>query len=96
MNNLVVNTQVPIIKTNFEEVKENLIVNLERYKGIIVTDETLKDCKATQKDLAGLRAKIDKYRKETKSDRIYPRTISKSNKSKYLPPSMAGYKTWDK
>lgn len=67
MNSLVVNTQVPIIKTNFEEVKESLMGNLERYKGIIVTDETLKDCKATQKDLAGLRAKIDKYRKETKS-----------------------------
>lgn len=67
MNNLVVNTQIPVITTNFEEVKESLMVNLERYKGIIVTDETLKDCKATQKDLAGLRTKIDKYRKETKS-----------------------------
>ena len=67
MNNLVVNTQVPVITTNFSEVKENLIVNLEKYKGIVVTDETLKDCKATQKDLAGLRTKIDKYRKETKS-----------------------------
>ena len=67
MNNLVVNTQIPVITTNFLEVKENLIVNLEKYKGIVVTEETLKDCKATQKDLAGLRSKIDKYRKETKS-----------------------------
>ena len=78
MDNLVVNTQIPVITTNFEEVKENLIVNLERYKGIIVTDETLKDCKATQKDLAGLRTKIDKYRKETKSTLQEPIKIFES------------------
>ena len=32
-----------------------------------MAEETLKDCKATQKELAGLRNKVDSYRKETKS-----------------------------
>lgn len=55
------------IKTNFTEVRENLKFSLEKYKGLLVSEETLKDCKATQKELAGLRNKVDSYRKETKS-----------------------------
>ena len=52
---------------NFEEVKANLVENMEKnIKGIVVTEESLKDCKATQRDLAGLRNKIDSYRKDGK------------------------------
>ena len=37
---------------------------MDKYKGIVVTEEGLQDCKATQKKLAGLRNNIDKYRKD--------------------------------
>ena len=49
------------IETNFTEVRENLKFSLEKYKGLLVSEETLKDCKATQKELAGLRNKVDSY-----------------------------------
>lgn len=67
-----VNKQLPVITINFDEVKANLIANTEKYKGLIVTEESLKDCKATQKDLAGLRNKIDGYRKEVKKEMERP------------------------
>lgn len=67
-----VNKQLPVITINFEEVKANLIVNTEKYKGLVVTEESLKDCKATQKDLAGLRNKIDSYRKDIKKEMEKP------------------------
>ena len=66
MKDIIVNTQLPVIKTNFQEVKESLIINLEKYKGIIVTEENQKDCKAMQKELAGLRNQIDTERKAIK------------------------------
>lgn len=66
MKEIIVNTQLPVIRTNFEEVKESLIVNLEKYKGIVVTEENQKDCKAMQKELAGLRNQIDTERKSIK------------------------------
>lgn len=66
MKEIIVNTQLPVIKTNFEEVKESLIVNLEKYKGIVVTEENQKDCKAMQKELAGFRNQIDTERKAIK------------------------------
>lgn len=66
------NKQLPIITMNFDEVKANLIANTEKYKGLIVTEDSLKDCKATQKDLAGLRSKVDGYRKEVKKEMEKP------------------------
>lgn len=67
-----VNKQLPVITINFDEVKANLIANIEKYKGLIVTEDSLKDCKATQKDLAGLRNKIDGYRKDVKKEMEKP------------------------
>lgn len=67
MQELKVQTKQANIETNFTEVRENLKFSLEKYKGLLVSEETLKDCKATQKELAGLRNKVDGYRKETKS-----------------------------
>lgn len=66
MKEIIVNTQLPVIKTNFEEVKESLKRNLEKYENTIVTEDNLKDCKAMQKELAGLRNQVDKKRKEVK------------------------------
>ena len=67
MQELKIQAKQANIETNFTEVRENLKCSLEKYKGLLVSEETLKDCKATQKELAGLRNKVDSYRKETKS-----------------------------
>ena len=72
MKEIQINKQLPVITMNFEEVKASLVENIERYKGIIVTEESLKDCKATQKDLAGLRNKLDTYRKDVKREMEKP------------------------
>lgn len=72
MKEIQINKQLPVITMNFEEVKASLVENMERYKGIIVTEESLKDCKATQKDLAGLRDKLDTYRKDVKREMEKP------------------------
>lgn len=72
MKELEVSKQLPIITTNFEDVKASLQSSMEKYKGIVVTEEGLKDCKATQKELAGLRNKIDGYRKSIKKEVLVP------------------------
>lgn len=72
MKDIEINKQLPVITMNFEEVKASLVENMEKYKGIIVTEESLKDCKATQKDLAGLRNKLDTYRKDVKREMEKP------------------------
>ena len=66
MQELKVQAKQANIETNFTEVRENLKFSLEKYKGLLVSEETLKDCKATQKELAGLRNKVDSYRLEIK------------------------------
>lgn len=57
---------LPIIQINFDEMKSALVETLKNYEGIVVTEETLSTCKATQKELAGVRNKIDTYRKDKK------------------------------
>lgn len=63
---------LPVININFEEMKQALTSKMEEYKGIVVTEESLSLCKADQKDLAGIRNKIDTYRKEKKKDLSKP------------------------
>ena len=72
MKELQVEKQLPVVQANFEEVKVSLQSELDKYKGIVVTEDNLKDCKATQKDLAGLRNKIDGYRKGIKKEMEVP------------------------
>lgn len=74
MKNLQVNKVLPVINANFEEVKASLIETMEKYKGIVVTEDGLKDCKATQKDLAKIRRDIDTYRKLIKKEMTSPIT----------------------
>ena len=62
----------PKIVINYDELKAELEKNLEVYKGIVVTEETLAGSKATQKELANLRVKIEVYRKEKKKDMEEP------------------------
>lgn len=72
MKEIELNKQLPVVTMNFEEVKTSLIETTEKYKNFIVTEEGLKDCKATQKELAGVRNKIDTYRKEIKKEMEQP------------------------
>lgn len=74
MKDLEVSKQLPVINTNFDEVKISLLATVSKYKGIIVTEDGLKDCKATQKELSGLRNKIDGYRKAVKKEVLVPIT----------------------
>lgn len=57
---------LPVIEINFDEMKSALSETLKNYKGIVVTEETLPTCKATQRELARVRNKIDTYRKDKK------------------------------
>ena len=66
MKELQVEKQLPVVQTNFDEVKTSLQSEINKYKWIVVTEDNLKDCKATQKELAGLRIKLDSHRKDIK------------------------------
>lgn len=57
---------LPVIKINFEEMKSALTKTLAEYNGIVVTEQSLSKCKATQKELASVRVKLDTYRKDKK------------------------------
>lgn len=68
MKELEIKKQLPVITSNYEEVKQSLINVTDKYKNYVVTEENLKDCKQDQKTLAGVRVKIDKYRKDIKKE----------------------------
>lgn len=72
MKEIELNKQLPVITMNFDEVKTSLLETTEKYKNIVVTEDSLKDCKATQKELAGIRNKLDGYRKEVKKEMEKP------------------------
>lgn len=60
--------QAPKITINYETLKAELQSGLKNYEGLVVTEESLAGCKAAQKELASLRAKIDTYRKDKKKE----------------------------
>lgn len=68
----VVNEQLPVIMFNFEELKTALAETMKKYAGAVVTEENLQGCKATQKELAGIRTKIDRYRIDKKKELSKP------------------------
>ncbi len=60
--------QAPKIAINYETLSAELDKFLVDYTGLVVTEQTLAGCKAAQKELAGLRVKIDTYRKDKKKE----------------------------
>jgi hypothetical protein len=54
--------------------KRALSDTMQQYTGIIVTEDSLSACKVTQKELAGIRVKIDTYRKDKKRELSRPIT----------------------
>lgn len=64
--------KLPVIKINFKEMKQALQQTIDKYKGIVVTQEQLSLCKSDQKELASMRKKIDDYRKSKKKELSKP------------------------
>ena len=55
-----------VINYNFEELEEKLNNKLTEYKGLIVTDSSLKGAKNAKKELASLRIQVEEVRKAVK------------------------------
>ena len=53
-------------KWNFAEIKQGLESHIEKYVGLVVTEENLNDMEAAQKEIASIRTKVDGFRKEVK------------------------------
>ena len=74
MLNIELEKKLPVITMNFAEVKHSLVEGAKKYKGILVTEDGLKDCKAMQSELSSTRIKLDNYRKEVKKEMTKPIT----------------------
>lgn len=68
MDIIVEQFQAPVIRINYEELKAELERRVSVYNGLVVTEDTLKGTKEIQRELAGLRNRIDAYRKEKKKE----------------------------
>ena len=55
------------IEWDSEAAKSYIVSIIAPYRGLVVTDDNVKDMEKTQKELASMRRKIDKFRKDTKS-----------------------------
>ena len=64
----------PVLTANFPLVKTYLETLLEKYKGIVVTEDSLDSCKAIQKKLSKLSKDMDDRRKEIKKEFSKPIT----------------------
>lgn len=49
------------VTTNFEDVKKNLQIITEKYKGLVVTDQNQKDMEKTLREVVSLRMSIQKF-----------------------------------
>ena len=54
------------VEFNYQEIEEQLEIVLKKYKGLVFTDETVKDCKKTIAELRKGQKSLDDFRKETK------------------------------
>lgn len=68
----IIEKQLPVVKTNIEEVKLFLKEELSKYENLVVTEQSLEDDKKTQKQLTKLKKKIDTYRKDLKKELSNP------------------------
>lgn len=70
----IIEKQLPVINMNFEEIKNSLQATISKYEGLVVTEQGLKDCKATQKELSKIKTTLDKYRLSVKKEMLVPVT----------------------
>lgn len=61
-----INNVPAVMEFNFEEVKGKLEIFSEKYVGLVVTEENLKEMTETKNELARLEKEIDKYRLDNK------------------------------
>ena len=62
----VLQQSIPVVEFNKEELRVFLKQQLEKYKNLVVTAETEKDCKKAKAELGKLETAIETFRKETK------------------------------
>lgn len=53
---------------NYEEMKSNLTAHIAKYANLVVTDQNLKSMEKTQKEIAGLRINLAKFRTKIKQE----------------------------
>lgn len=68
----ILDKQLPVIKFDFDSLKNQLTQAVADYRNLVVTEEQLSFCKEKQRELAGLRIKIDQYRKDVKKEMSKP------------------------
>lgn len=66
VTDLKVISNVQEFKWNFAEVKQNIEGNIEKYVGLVVTEENLKGMESAQKEIAFIRTNVDGFRKAVK------------------------------
>lgn len=75
----VVVEQTPaLISCNYEEIRQQLMAQMEVYKGMEYTDETIKDAKADRAALNKLAKELDERRKEVKREYNKPLDLFES------------------
>ena len=60
------------IEWDSEAAKSYIVSIIAPYRGLVVTDDNVKDMEKTQKELASMRRKIEKFRKDTKKQAEEP------------------------
>ena len=60
------------IEWDSEAAKSYIVSIIAPYRGLVVTDDNVKDMEKTQKELASMRRKINKFRKDTKKQAEEP------------------------
>ncbi|WP_317327356.1 DUF1351 domain-containing protein [Turicibacter sanguinis] len=70
----VLHQSIPVVEFNKEELKVFLEQQLTKYKNLVVTPETEKDCKKAKTELGKLETSIETFRKETKKQLSEPIT----------------------
>lgn len=68
----ILDKQLPVITIDFDSLKKQLTQAVADYKSLVVTEDQLSLCKEKQRELAGLRNKIDRYRKDVKAEMSKP------------------------
>lgn len=63
---------VKAIEFNFEELRQEMSVRLERYNGLVYSEETIKEAKADRASLNKLKEAIESKRKEIKKQCLAP------------------------
>lgn len=64
----IITETMPEIKINYDDLKHYLVDSLKKYKGIVVTEDNLKDCKSMRKELTRLKKDVDSYRISKKKE----------------------------